>query len=74
MGEERRERKYGYSTIGIEDGGGGQLQNTIDNELQGFPIYPRLPSFTKSLILIKKQIKFSSYIRKFRKEQLQSHI
>ena len=22
MGEERRERKYGYSTIGIEDGGG----------------------------------------------------
>jgi hypothetical protein len=60
MGEERRDRKYGYSTIGTEDGEwwGGRLQNTIDNELQGFPIYPRLPSFTTSLILIKKQIKF----------------
>jgi hypothetical protein len=33
-----------------------------------------LCSILKNTTLIKKKIKFSSYIRKFRVEQLQSHI
>jgi hypothetical protein len=54
-------------------GGGEGEEESYMNGLTGFH-FPDKTCFWVKTTLIKKKIKFSSYIRKFIMEQLQSHI
>ncbi len=53
---------------------GKDKRTSISTVRDQYPTYASFPTYLVLSTLIKKKIKFSAYLRKFRMEQLQSHI